>query len=107
MKTEVTLATSAPATASGEQVGPFVVHLMGNIVLWDWTKRKWGVTHAQTGFSVASGPTKQCCMRAARRLRDIGMDWDFRDTDTCREWARPFMAQIKFIREMCSKGEMA
>jgi len=111
MKTEVTIRTldwdGRKKVVKGEKVGPFVVHRMSNIVRMDWSHPKWGVTHAQTGFSAAAGPTKRCCMHAARRLRDIGMDWDFTDPATCLKWPSQHMKKIRVIRDACEKGEVA
>jgi len=106
MKAEVKITGLGENTVvNGDVVGPFVVHSLRGIQLYSGVRiAKWGVTHAATGYNAAYGPTKVCCMHAARRLRDVDVDWSFTDPAEVRKFAESSMEQITVIRAACAVG---
>lgn len=89
---------------TGEVVGPFVVHRMAGSGMRLASGAKWGITHAATGFNAAHGPTKGCCMHAARRMRDVGCDWSFTSPEAVKSFAREHREAIHVIRAACAMG---
>ena len=109
MNTRVMLALRiGKEEVDGVSIGPFVVHRMDN----RWVdcsdiNHKWGVTHASTGYSASYGPTKACTEHAARRLRDVGVDWNFTDPNTVKTFPKAQINKIRVIRVACAQGGFA
>ena len=95
-------------TAKGYAVGPFVVHKLLDAWMNNFFDTQyWGVTHAATGCSAACGPTKSSCMRAARRLRDVGVDWDFENPSAVKDFPAEKIDAICVIRALSERGVRA
>ena len=90
--------------AKGEVVGPFVVHAMRGTQMIIKSGAEWGITHTATGLNVAFGPTKSCCMHAARLLRDVGCDWSFKSKEAVKSFSEDHLRAIHIIRAACTAG---
>ena len=90
----------------GYAVGMFVVHRVGNLPI-ECSDSKWGITHVGTGLNACDGPTKDCCMHAARRLRDLGVNWDFSDPKAVYSFRKATWQKIRVIRASCAHGGYA
>ena len=109
MKVSVKILTrSGMKEAKGYAVGPFVVHRVPNHFFGGLgIIHKWGVTHAEIGASAATGPTKSCCLHAARRLRDVGADWVFTDMEEVKSFKKSILKKIRVICDACARGGYA
>ena len=98
----------SPVGHSGALIGPFVVHRMDECFInRSVSLQKWGVTHAATGYSAAFGPTKACCESAAKRLSEVGVNWDFTDPMAVKEFRKDKLKAIGVIRAACAQGGFA
>jgi hypothetical protein len=96
--------TEGDELVAGYVVGPFVVHDMRRTSMQLESGARWGVTHAATGLNAAFGPTKSCCMHAARLMRDIGVDWSFTSKDAVKLFSKEHLQAIQIIRIACAAG---
>jgi hypothetical protein len=72
MKVKVTIrGTQFSRQVLGEKIGYFVVH-RGT----DNKKGKWVATHPETGMTAVTAPTKEVAEWGARRLSELGIDFD-------------------------------
>lgn len=83
----------------GFRVGAFVIHLSVDNRL-----KKWGVTHASTGFSAASSPTKASAICAAKRFMCLYVSWEFYDELTVKSWSDDILSNIHTIRCVAYAG---
>lgn len=103
MKTVITVWTeNGPKRIEADLIGPFAVHRLSHDCYVDGAK--WGVTHKATGFSAATGPTKACCMHAARALRNVHVDWNFDKSEAVKGFGELELSQIGVIRAACAQG---